>query len=230
MNAMLKQIDQCLSLLGTDEFIHPFLTLAQRLGAAQVMIFSYSDTKATCLASRNFARDRLGKQLAALYLDGWFRKDPLLAEVQAMQEGEVIVRDMEELIDRMPEDYRRIFFDEPGLRRKSAILSRGSRCRLVVNLYQGPEDRLVADEGLLPLLGRLAHLHFDRTPSFNYPPPLTVLSQQERAVCLGVLEGKKTETIAGDMDIAPSSVTTYRRRAYEKLGISSRGSLFQLCK
>jgi len=39
-----------------------------------------------------------------------------------------------------------------------------------------------------------------------------------------------TEAIAGEMGVAPSSGVTFRRRAYAKLGISSRGALFQLCR
>jgi DNA-binding NarL/FixJ family response regulator len=49
-------------------------------------------------------------------------------------------------------------------------------------------------------------------------------------VCEAVLAGKKSETIAHDLTIAPSSVVTYKKRAYDKLGICSRAQLFALCR
>ena len=40
-----------------------------------------------------------------------------------------------------------------------------------------------------------------------------------------MLAGKKAEIIAEEIGIGPSGVVTYRQRAYQKLGISSRGQL-----
>ncbi|NLW05604.1 MAG: helix-turn-helix transcriptional regulator, partial [Pseudomonadaceae bacterium] len=60
--------------------------------------------------------------------------------------------------------------------------------------------------------------------------PLAFLSERERQVCAAVLQGKKSETIAYELEVAPSSVVTYRKRAYDKLGISSRAQLFALCQ
>ncbi|MCY0151317.1 LuxR C-terminal-related transcriptional regulator [Hoeflea alexandrii] len=36
--------------------------------------------------------------------------------------------------------------------------------------------------------------------------------------------------IAGELGLSPATIVTYRRRAYGKLGISSRGDLFALCR
>lgn len=49
-------------------------------------------------------------------------------------------------------------------------------------------------------------------------------------MCLGVLAGRKAEVIAHELGVAPTSVVTYRRRAYDKLGIASRGELFAICR
>lgn len=57
-----------------------------------------------------------------------------------------------------------------------------------------------------------------------------MLSARERAVCLGILAGRKAELIAGDIDVAASTVVTYRKRAYAKLGINSRAALFAICQ
>jgi DNA-binding CsgD family transcriptional regulator len=41
---------------------------------------------------------------------------------------------------------------------------------------------------------------------------------------------KNPEAIAADIGVAASSAITYHKRAYEKLGITSRGALFALCR
>jgi DNA-binding NarL/FixJ family response regulator len=60
--------------------------------------------------------------------------------------------------------------------------------------------------------------------------PLAFLSHREQQVCQAVLQGKKNEIIADELGVSLNSVVTYRKRAYEKLGISSRAQLFALCQ
>jgi len=45
------------------------------------------------------------------------------------------------------------------------------------------------------------------------------LSEQETSVCMKIIEGKTSKCIAKEMGVAPSSVKTYRQRAFMKLGI-----------
>jgi DNA-binding CsgD family transcriptional regulator len=52
------------------------------------------------------------------------------------------------------------------------------------------------------------------------------LSDREADVCGRVVAGCTTEAIALALDISFHSVVTYKRRAYVKLGIGSRGELF----
>jgi DNA-binding CsgD family transcriptional regulator len=49
---------------------------------------------------------------------------------------------------------------------------------------------------------------------------------REREVLLRLLDGLTTERIAADLDIRPTTVVTYRTRAYEKIGVRSRRELF----
>lgn len=220
---LIAEIDACLALAGQDGWATPFLALVAATGAAQVMVFSYRDDHAACLLSRNFNAQALGGMLAEDYLDDWFRQDPLVAEVMALPAGGLMLA---RGTPEVPAAYRARFFDRPGLAGKTAVLTAGARLRLIVNLYWTE----AASQGSLPaLLGRLALQHFEARLS-EEPAALAVLSDRERAVCLGMLAGKKAEAIAADLGVAPSSVVTYRRRAYEKLGISSRGALFAICR
>lgn len=56
--------------------------------------------------------------------------------------------------------------------------------------------------------------------------PSSPLSEREAQVCTLILTGCSSEAIALRLGIAVSSVLTYRRRAYERLGIVSQNELF----
>jgi len=60
-------------------------------------------------------------------------------------------------------------------------------------------------------------------------PPFSQLTPREREVCERILLGYTSVGIGLDLNIAQSSVVTYRRRAYEKLVISTQNELFSLC-
>ncbi len=226
---LLAGIEACMAQSGREGFAAPFLELVQQTGAAQVMIFAYRSDHAACFMSRNFRAGALGSLLAAEYLEGWYRQDPLYGQVMAMAPGELQSVDFARLKKHMSADYRQRFFAQPGLSGKTAVLAAGARLRISLNLYwDGPDE--YAGGPLSAILARLALQHFETERERSYPAPLEVLSHRERSVCLGILAGKKAEQIATDLEIAPSSVVTYRRRAYDKLGISSRGSLFALCR
>jgi DNA-binding CsgD family transcriptional regulator len=48
-------------------------------------------------------------------------------------------------------------------------------------------------------------------------------------VIRGTLEGATAVEIASQMGVKPTSVITYQKRAYARLGISSQRQLFALC-
>jgi DNA-binding NarL/FixJ family response regulator len=64
----------------------------------------------------------------------------------------------------------------------------------------------------------------------SVPKALTSDTPREAQVCQGILLGKKAELIAHDLRVSVTTVATYRQRAYQKLGISSKGALFALCR
>jgi DNA-binding CsgD family transcriptional regulator len=60
-------------------------------------------------------------------------------------------------------------------------------------------------------------------------PPFDQLTARELEVCERILLGYTSIGIGLDLDIALSSVLTYRKRAYQKLGIGTQAQLFALC-
>ncbi|MDX5382521.1 MAG: LuxR C-terminal-related transcriptional regulator [Rhodobacterales bacterium] len=227
---LLDHVSRCLALHGSPGFAHAYLDLIDALGADQVMIFSYDADHAACLMARNFRQYRTGRRLAADYLDGWFRQDPLFLRALQQVAGEVDVLRIDTLDSPMGAEYRARFFDEPGLSGKLSVLAAGTNLRLAINLYRAGIENWTPPDAILTILGHMALLHFERRRAGGIPDALVALSERERAVCMGMLDGKKAEAIAADLGVAPTSVVTYRRRAYDKLGISSRGELFAICR
>ncbi|MYM53807.1 hypothetical protein GR167_00710 [Rhodobacteraceae bacterium GS-10] len=229
MTSLAHHVDTCLARIGTGEFAAAFADFVETMGVDQIMVFAIDGDHARCLLSRHFSHSVLAGKLAASYLDGWFLQDPLLPELRQAAPGTVTLHRLDGIGAEMGDDYRRIFFDEPGLKAKTTLIAAGDRLRLFVSLYQSEGTKAHCDADLARLAGRLALMHFERMSEDGPPPPLAVLSERECAVCLGVLSGQKAEAIAADLGIAASTVVTYRKRAYAKLGITSRAGLFAIC-
>lgn len=234
---LINAISDCLPAIGGDAFTERFLSVARLVGAAQVTAFSYEPHKVNCLLSRNFLSEVRGGALAAAYLDGGYREDPLFGRALALEENACIVVPLEEVLAGISQRYLTTFFSAPGFGTKVAVLVAQGPLKLVLNLYFEEGDahhegamRGVFDGALWRLIGRTLATHFQRLQLPEFPLPLTVLSERERQVCVGMLAGKKAEIIAEEMGVGPSSVVTYRQRAYQKLGISSRGELFSICR
>lgn len=226
--AAMRGIADCLGLIGQAGFAARLVGLAEEAGAAQLMVFAYAPERARCLMARNFDAGALGQHLAEDYLDGWFREDPLYRAALDLPEGAARVIGMGALESGFSPDYRARFYARPGIGGKTAVLVAGEGLRLAVNFYWRGEARAEGD--LLCVLARMVHLHFSRVAPSATPSALDVLSERERDVCLGILAGKKAEIIAHELGVKPSSVATYRARAYGKLGINARGSLFAICR
>ena len=55
------------------------------------------------------------------------------------------------------------------------------------------------------------------------------LSKRELEVCLGILQGRQAPEMAEQMGVAKTSIATYKKRAFEKLGVSTQQQLFDWC-
>lgn len=230
MTSVYRLIEDCAAASGSDGFAARIVDLAGWTGVRQLMVFEMTGDAVTCLLSRNYERVRTGEVLAGRYMDGWFRMDPLLPELMRLPAGQTHVRRMDDIVAKMPPDYFDIFFSEPGLSGKTTVLAVGLSRRMMVNFYHGEAGAPKPDEALLSLIARLVLNHHESHLPAGYPACLAALSERERQICLGVLGGKKAEMIAGELGLSPATIVTYRRRAYGKLGISSRGDPFALCR
>lgn len=194
------------------------------------------------------------RELAEDYLGGFYMADPnfaLLAGDPKFPDPSVLTFDQK----RLPRRYRERFFVENHLVDKISCLNwRAGRC-FYCNFYRmvssgkytrRDHQRLRA---VLPLIANLIAVHCQILPGLMRmdpsaqawegdeemamferlgPSDLDRLTAREREVCLGILSGYTSEAIALRLGVAPSTVVTFRKRAYRKLGICSQNELFSL--
>ncbi|MGS2722217.1 helix-turn-helix transcriptional regulator [Porticoccus sp. GXU_MW_L64] len=166
-----------------------------------------------------------------------YKQDPILPYIKkASDNNGFYILDHRKLEADMDRDYRKKYFIEPGLVDSISLVAKNHNELLLVSFYRFSESGLFSrsDKDLRSafwkIIAEVLLLHYTHRDSQNLKTPLGSLSARERDVCEGILQGLTTEAIACKLDIAASSVTTYRRRSYQKLGINSKTALFTLCQ
>ncbi|GAA0792004.1 LuxR C-terminal-related transcriptional regulator [Marinobacterium sediminicola] len=225
--------------LGTTGFYDAFLDWLQReFGTEQCMVFYCADGKqVSTLIYKDYAREASGKRLAEAYVsDRHYLQDPNFKTLKTIMSGAVEVVRFNSVSGDMGLHYRKAFFETPGFSDKISIIRGTDQGNYYINLYRrdpGFDARFDSkdfSQSVCALISILISKHFELNERLRLEGPLAFLSEREQQVCRAVLRGKKNEAIAAELDVAVSSVITYRKRAYEKLGISSRAQLFALCQ
>lgn len=138
-------------------------------------------------------------------------------------------------------DYRRICYDEPGVHsRASVLVGLPEHGHAAVNFYRTHAmPRFTAAElarlaALAGVLAGLVQTHLRLSEPVREAAPLgrlaAALTDRERHVIAGIVDGRTTKMIARDLGLAPSTVDTYRYRAFRRLGIRREKELFVLLR
>ncbi|MGY3274452.1 DNA-binding CsgD family transcriptional regulator [Bradyrhizobium sp. S3.7.6] len=140
--------------------------------------------------------------------------------------------------------YRKIFFNDSDIVDKYATaIWVGDTC-FYVNFYRITAQGCFGDverarlQVIAPAIGASVARHFQQaataTPDQNLAAlfatraPLSALTPREQDVCRRILLGFSSEAISQALGISLHSTLTYRKRAYERLGISSQNELFAI--
>lgn len=143
--------------------------------------------------------------------------------------------------DISSDEFRRRFFDQAGIVERVSIIQRGAHAWRVINVARHRSTGIFSDRELDALLG-LARLalpmlplnrrraearspsahHVERRLQHLFPS----LTRREQEVCARATMGMSVEATAIDLGIAKTSVMTYRKRSYQRLGITS---VHELC-
>jgi DNA-binding CsgD family transcriptional regulator len=142
--------------------------------------------------------------------------------------------------------YAKIFFEDAEIVHKFATAIWAERTCFYVNFYRTVAQGRFSSEqverlnGIAPAIGAAVARHFqavnppDDDPLrklellFSTSDPLSRLTDREKQVGLRILSGFSSEAISMDLGISLQSTFTYRKRACEKLGISSQNELFAI--
>jgi len=235
--SLLDYTTRCIQGAGTDAFYLPFFEMIKHyFGADQCSVFFLSEqSNIECLLSRDFHDDLLARNLSNAYVEGAYHSDPNFPLLNALPLGEIIISHFKDFKMGMVDSYQEHFFKKTDLADKVSILTADKTGRYYINLYRRKgrqsfmEQRVFNESHEAKLLASIISQHFRLTKHISHDGPLSLLSERERQVCQGILRGKKMEAVGADVGIATSSAITYKKRAFIKLGITSRTSLFNLC-
>jgi len=237
-------ISQCIESTGTTEFSLKFFDMiTQAVSIEQCIIFTYhTDDKMNYVMAENSHCTDTARNLANDYVSGPFRKDPNFTLIQeALENDDAAVSTLPSDDQSMPSDYLDHFFRNPDLVDKVSLTSVGDHTCYYINLYRGKTigkfrtEELATLNFIAPILSSLvlknfSHKNHEIQEALNTNNSiLEKLSARERQVCELILRGYTLKLIANELEISETSAATYRKRAYLKLGIPSKGKLVALC-
>ncbi|CAB3757804.1 LuxR family transcriptional regulator [Burkholderia sp. MSh2] len=144
------------------------------------------------------------------------------------------------------EAYRAACYRGPDVSDRLALLTQPDDTTwLSINLYRAHRSgaflprEIAAIETLAPLIAQAAQHHYALAGAAQIGIPQRMLarlrnacpelSKRELDVLRGVLDGRTAHEIGETIGVKASSVITYQKRAYRRLGISSQRELFALC-
>jgi DNA-binding CsgD family transcriptional regulator len=186
----------------------------------------------------------IGRDLGVAYSGHFHQSDPNRDAIFAGHAGEAPIL-LPTFARRMYSDsYRKMFFEDSDIVDKFAAAIWVDDTCFYVNFYRiTSQGRFTRDQiqrllTVAPAVSAAVARHFqlDVAPEgdpmrrlkdlFASGEPLAALTGREKEVCLRILSGFSSEAIAADLGISLHSALTYRKRAYDRLGISSQNELF----
>ena len=241
--AALARLDRLIIAIGDEDFgEHLIASIRAASDADHVMAFAFSPHQPPRMIVSAGALDETATaRAAAAYAGSLYLLDPHYAEIRCQQGPVTSWFDFS--ATQQFDHFREVFLDACGISDILAFAScQGDLIYYVMMLRGGGLSFAPGQRWLLTQLdGALAasiHKHFSYMHTMTgqnqfvidrvlaEAPSFAALTPRERRVCLGILTGYTSESIAINLAISINSVFTYRKRLYEKLGISSQNELF----
>lgn len=230
--------------IGRPSFPQTLLDALRRVAnVGHCMVFTFEgDRSARCVL--DIGNIPIGPDLGVAYSEHFHLADPNREAVfRKRTNASPIV--LPTFARRMySERYLKIFFKDADIIDKFATAIWVGDICFYLNFYrttvQGRYSREQIEQlkGVAPAVGAAVARHFQEEVAPDCDPfrrletlfltsePLWRLTGREKEVCLRILSGFSSEAISIDLGISLQSTFTYRKRAYEKLGISAQNELF----
>lgn len=180
---------------------------------------------------------------ALLYADRYYRSDPLRSDLAGERvPGKMLVR-TDRAYGIADHQYRWEFFDDPHFGSRVTIARANPQGWSLIHFYlaeSAPSETTVAElfrftVAAFPAVRRHFNLpDWDRQNEMDPPANriearlaarFPTLTSREREVCAMTIVGVHARQIAQQIGISTATALTYRRRAYERLGINSAAEL-----
>jgi DNA-binding CsgD family transcriptional regulator len=241
----ISDITPALLAIGSDAFPQTLISALRRAaGVGHCMVFSFAGARsAACLL--DVGNIPIGGDLGIAYSEHFHLSDP---NRDAVFEGQAQAAPilLPNFARRMYSDsYRKIFFDDSDIVDKFASAIWVDDTCFYVNFYQitaqgrFSRDQIARLTAIAPVVTAAVARHFQRDAVetdpmdrlkalFTTAEPFAALTGREKEVCLRILSGLSSEAIAAELGISLHSALTYRKRAYDKLGISAQNELFAI--
>ncbi|WGS21618.1 MULTISPECIES: helix-turn-helix transcriptional regulator [unclassified Bradyrhizobium] len=241
----ISDITPALLAIGRDSFPQALIGALRRVGdVGHCMVFSFAGARsAACLL--DVGNIPIGRDLGIAYAEHFHQADP---NRDAVFRGQALTTPivLPTFARRMYSDsYRKIFFDDSDIVDKFASAIWVDDTCFYVNFYQitaqgrFSRDQIARLTAIAPVVTAAVARHFQRDAMdidpmgrlktlFATAESFAMLTGREKEVCLRILSGLSSEAIAAELGIGLHSALTYRKRAYDKLGISSQNELFAI--
>ena len=220
--------------LGGSGFWPALLALCDQLvGASAVSLLRWAPGRAPVLLAAASRQGDAAQVAGQRYLAGQHHRLDHQLQAPALAPGQLGLCSQQ--ADQLPSaQWRHDCYQAVGLAsRLSLLMPDGGVGCTVLNAYRPAKVRHGDAEALARLGGQAALLaaalqrHLVLTAS---PPadPLAALSMRERQVVDAILAGDSAKQAGRDLGLSPTSVATYRQRAFAKLGVRRQVELFGL--
>ena len=229
--------EKLLRAMGNEEFGATVReSVLSRTGAARrIYLFEATGHEDTSL--EYFCGEPGLAELFPAYRKWYLRQDPVFDAYRAAPRcNDVAIQRVRPAHIASP-GFRRRVFDEAGIIERLSIIQRSADNWRVMSVARHVSDGCFTDTQIDALVSlaclALPMLPLNRTRRAQ-PRPLTVaqlearfacrfesLSARERQVCARAATGMSVADTAQDLGIAPTSVLTYRQRAYQRLNVAS---------
>lgn len=177
---------------------------------------------------------------AKQYVDSsFYRADPLFHLCRSIDAQNLIA--LQSTDDISIDAYRIGCYQSIGVRERCSLLLRVDDRSTALNFYRSITDRPFSTAeldfigGLAPLMQIMVTRHRMLAPAVEAPYARAArlfqdarLTERERQVLRAALDGLSNKQAAAALRLQPSTVTTYRERAYLKLGIARHSDLVKL--
>ena len=244
---MLQRVTPIVEAIGKDMFCDSVSKFCEdTVNAAEVALFYFpTNDSPRCLST-----DVTVHEAVVEYVEGAYQNDAnlkrLCSRLDEQHEFAIGSLHMKQISDLA---YSKKFYKRTGVEKKLSLISQLDNGLVYANFYRRPNQPDYDRQDMYRLqtiwyfcLGCFRqHVRFTSisVPDFtDRKARLAVvrkflhvegLSQREADVTARIVLGYSTTAIALDLKIAENTVSTLRRRAYEKLSICSQNELFEIC-